>query len=48
MLIKYAYELGQAESYGDEERIKIARENHYYKELCLKSDKMIIGFKGDL
>jgi len=43
-LMKLASELGKARLSGDEERIHVAKENHdAYKELCLKSDEMMLN-----
>ncbi len=42
-LMQYACELGQARLRGDEDEIKIAKENHNaYKKLCLESNKMVL------
>ena len=44
VLMQYASELGKAKKSGDVERIRIAQQNHdEYKELCMKSDQMVLG-----
>jgi hypothetical protein len=50
VLMKYAYELGQAKLSKDKERIKKAQEKHdAYRDLCLISDKITLNItKGDL
>ena len=46
-LMKYAYELGRARLSKDERRIEEAEKAHdTYRDLCLKSDRMIIPTKN--
>ena len=49
-LMMYAKELGQARLSGDEERIAEAERKHdEYRDICLKSDRMVLGCTvGDL
>ena len=44
-LIHYAKELGQARRSGDKERIDKAKKKHdEYRDMCLKSDRMVLPF----
>ncbi|MDX9695408.1 MAG: hypothetical protein RBT49_06420 [Bacteroidales bacterium] len=49
VLMKLAYAMGKAEQNGNEEEYIKAKEVHdAYRDLCLKADKMIVGYNFDI
>ena len=49
VLMKLAHSMGQAEKNGNQEEYLKAKELHdSYKDLCLKSDGMIVGTNFDI
>jgi len=44
VLLKLAYELGQAEKVGEPDKIAAAKKRHdEYKDLCLQAERMELG-----